>query len=165
MANDIVKAVQAGLQDSPIIQALTTAPYIGEDAAWTKGWIFDRKLRVAVENSQRCAVVINSSFGWTVPNTYNTARFPLVVVDIFADPTRNADHSVALDDAETKARHIYDELFKVMHTVNPSSANGLSIFWGDLRITSSESLAEPSVTPVADGNGLVLLRARFGVTH
>lgn len=162
---DIVKAVQAGLQDAEAVQAMITAPYIGEDDAWDKGWIFDSKLRVTLENTQRCAIVINRAGGWATPNEHNNMRFPLIVVDIWADPTRNTDHSVKYDDAEDKANDIFDAVRSVMHTVDRGRSGGGFIYWGDERITSSESLAEPDTTPVKDGNGAYMLRARFGITY
>ncbi len=162
---DIVKAVQEGLQNAPAIQALVAPPYIGEDAAWDMGWIFDAKLRVTLENTQLCAIVVNYGGGWSPPNIHNTMRFPQVVVDIWADPTRNSDHSVKYDDARAKAFRVYEAVYKVMHTVNRSLPAGTSIHWGDERIVSSEALAEPDITPVSDGNGAYMLRARFGITY
>lgn len=162
---DIVKDVQYALQAAPGIQSLVVAPYIGKDAGWVNGWIFDSSLQVGMENSQRCAIVINYGGGWFPPLEGNTNRFPMVVVDIWADPTRGIDNSVTVDDAKSKCFKIFDEVFKVLHLVNRDTPSGGAIFFDQTRIISSELLGEPDLTKVDDGNGAKMLRCRFGISY
>lgn len=162
---DIVEAVQTALQDDAGIQALVVAPYLGEDAGWVNGWIFDSALGTRIENSQRCAIVVSYGGGWNAPPDGNLVRFPLVVVDIWADPTRSADNSVLKHDAKAKCFTIYDEVYRVLHRVDRADDNGDFIYFGGLRIISSESLAEPDLQWVTDGNGARMLRCRFGISY
>lgn len=162
---DIAKDVQAYLQAHPAVQEMVTDPYIGSDDAWVHGWIFDSNLKVRIENSQRCAIVVSYGGGWFPSLESNTVRFPLVVVDIWADPTRKADMSVAVDDAKTKCFDIYDAVFKALHLVNRDTPSGGAIFFDQTMITSSESLGDPDLTWVDEGNGARMLRGRFGLSY
>lgn len=162
---DIVNAVQQALQEHPPIQALVAEPYIGSDAAWVNGWIFDSSLSTRIENSQRCAIVVSYGGGWNVPLDGNTVRFPQVIVDIWADPTRAADNSVSVDDAREKALKIYDAVFSLLHRVKRSTDDGGAIYFGGVRVITSESLGEPDLQPVIDGNGAKMLRCRFGLSY
>lgn len=162
---DIVKDVQYALQEAPGIQALVVEPYIGKDAGWVNGWIFDSSLSTRIENTQRCAIVVSYGGGWRPPLDSNTVRFPLVVVDIWADPTRDTDNSVLTHDAKTKCFHIYSEVFKVLHLLDRSTDDGGAIYFDQTRIISSESLGEPDLSWVQDGNGARMLRSRFGISY
>lgn len=162
---DIVAAVQTALQEDAGIQALVAAPYIGEDAGWVNGWIFDSTLGARIENSQRCAIVVSYGGGWNAPLDSNLVRFPLVVVDIWADPTRAADNSVLTHDAKAKCFRIYDEVFRTLHLLDRADSSGEFIYFGDTRIMSSEALGEPDLQWVNDGNGARMLRCRFGISY
>lgn len=159
-AVNIAKEVQIYLQSDPGIQALVVAPYIGKDSAWKHGWIFDSKLQVRMENTQRCAIVVSYAGGWTAPQDSNTFNFPQVVVDIWADPTRKSDHSVSVDDARDKCFTVYKKVFQALHLLDRRD-----IQFGDTRIISSEALSEPELSPVTNGNGAYMLRCRFGISH
>lgn len=156
---DITKDVQYYLQNSEHVQELVIAPYIGSDDGWVNGWIFDSKLSTRIENSQRCAIVISYAGGSDTPIPGNSASFPAIVVDIWADPTRDADHSVIVDDAKTKCFTIHEAVKKALHLPNSQG-----IVFDETRITSSELLGEPELNPVIDGNGAKMLRARYGIS-
>jgi hypothetical protein len=163
--SDIVRDVQYYLQGSSPVQELVEPPYIGKDAAWVNGWIFDSNLKVAIENTQLCAVVVSYGGGWAAPQDDSTAEFPLIVVDIWADPTRADDHSVELEDAKTKCFAIHKAIKKALHFSQRVSPEGSSpLYFQNTRVTSSELLGEPALTPVLDGNGAMMLRCRYGVT-
>lgn len=162
---DIVAAVQQHLQQHPAVQALVQAPYIGKDSGWVNGWIFDSELSVRIENSQRCAIVISYAGGWRTAEEKSTTRFPSVAVDIWADPTRSADNSVLVHDAKTKCFRIYDAVFEALHLREITNEDGSFLYFSDVRITSSESLGEPNLQWVTDGNGARMLRAIFGISY
>lgn len=161
---DVSKAVQYALQEHPPIRDLVTQGVIGKDAAWVNGWVFDSSLRVVLENTQKCAIVVSYGGPWETPDPSNTFRSPSVAVDIWADPTRNPDNSVKFDDAKTKCFDIYDAVFSLLHRTNRDTASGGSLFFDSLRVLASQSLGEPDLTSVSDGNGAKMLRARFGLT-
>ena len=164
-AVDIAKDVQFHLQLSPLIQELVRFPFIGKDDAWVNGWIFDTNLKCVLENSQRCAIVINYAGGWTAPLEGNTVSFPIVLVDIWADPTRSEDNSVLFEDARLKCFKIHAAVKRVLHIVDRSSNSGEAVLFNTTRITSSELLTEPDLSPVEDSNGAYMLRARYGISY
>lgn len=145
---------------------------LGRSASWDT-WIFsDKPVGVKVEGTQKCLIVINENGGHAAPNEHNTMRFPLMIVDVWADPTRNADGSVKQDDAKDKIEVIFARLKKHFHTVHLSRPNGLPYIWGtDAQITQktgsivlgSIQLDEPDYSPVLDGNGAWMGRVRYGV--
>lgn len=162
---NIAKDVQVALQEDLGIQSLITEPWIGIDDAWDRGWIFDSRLGTALENTQRCAIVVSYAGGWQIPLDGNTNHFPAVVVDIWADPTRNPDHSYQYNDADDKLFKIYEAVFAVLHRTHRADDAGNSIFFNGGRIISSESLGEPDITSVTDGNGSRMMRCRFGISY
>ena len=89
----------------------------------------------------------------------------MVVVDIWADPTRAAHNSVVTHDAKAKCFRIYEEVFKVLHLTKRSTDDGESIYFNQTRIISSEALGEPDLSWVQDGNGARMLRCRFGISY
>lgn len=162
----IVKAVQQAIQDADNIQALVAEGVIGKDSGWVNGWIFDSALSVRMESTQKCAIVVSYGGGWLPPLEDGLTRFPRVVVDIWADPLRDASTgSVLEDDAADKAFRVYHEVRKVLHRIDRSGPGGSSIYFGDLRISSSVAADEPELHKVTDGNGAKMLRCVFNITY
>lgn len=163
---DIVSDVQTYLQaDSGIQELVGVDGYIGQDQAWVNGWIWDSQLEDRIEGSEKCAIVVSYAGPWGSPLEGNTVRFPAVVVDIWADPTRNEDGSVYEHDAKAKCFRIYDRVDRALHLVNRDREDGGAIFFGLTRIFSSERLADPDLQWVSDSNGARMLRGRYGITH
>lgn len=162
---DISQDVQFYLQNSPIIQSMVLEPYIGVDDAWVNGWIFDSDLQVRIENTQRCAIVISYGGGWSSPLDGNTAHFPIATVDIWADPTRKSDNSVAMDDAKYKCFAIHAAVYQALHlSEHQPLTGGQVIYFNQTRVTSSELLGEPALSWVTDGNGARMLRANYAIS-
>jgi hypothetical protein len=163
---DISADVQYYLQSSPEIQVLVETGIIGSDEAWTNGWIFDSNLLVRMENSQKCAIVVSYGGGWTVPLDDSSAAFPVVVVDIWADPQRFEDFSpVDSVNAKRKAFLVHAAVKRALHLTQHRSNNGSpAVYFDKTRVTSSELLGEPDLQPVSDGNGARMLRARYGIS-
>lgn len=158
---DIVKDVQVALQDAPGIQALVTEGLIGKDNAWVNGWIFAYDIIGKIENTQKCAVVVSYGGGWRAPEEGSQERFPIVVVDIWADPTRHPDNSVKVADAESKAFRVYSEIRKVLHLLERQN-----IVFNETPIASSEAMYEPDpIQKVTSGNGARFLRSRFSISY
>lgn len=162
---DISADVVYYLQNAPSVQDVVTPPYIGSDDAFVNGWIFDSNLMVRQENTQRCAIVVSYGGGWAAPLDGNTAHFPSVVVDIWADPTRNEDNSPTTDDAKAKCFFIHDAVFKALHLAHHADVDGNSpIYFDNTRVTSSELIGEPTLTWITDGNGARMLRSNYGIS-
>lgn len=161
---DIVKDVQVELQNAPGIAALVAEGLIGKDTGFTKGWIFDSNLFVRMENSQKCSIVVSYAGGWNAPDSDSQTYFPAVYVDIWADPTRNADNSVKVQDARAKAFRVYEQVKKVLHLTRRSE-NGHPVRFNNTVISSSEILGEPELEKVSDGDGAYMMRLRVGISH
>lgn len=160
---DISADVQYYLQHAPEIEELVTEPYIGVDEAYSNGWIFDSNLKVRLQNTQRCAIVISYGGGYRGFRLKpDTAGYPLCIVDIWADPTRNDDFSVKTDDAKAKCFVIYTALKKVLN--HPMNDMGAPLYFDQTRITSSEIFGEPVLSWVENGNGARMLRSTLAFT-
>lgn len=159
--SDITSDVQYYLQNHPLIQALVVDPYIGKDDGWVNGWIFDSEMQVRMENTQRCAISVTYAGGFNPLLEDNTARFPLLAVDIWADPERAEDETPVPLNAKTKAFHIFDEgVFPALHL----NKHG-EYYFNETRVTSCEILGEPLMLTPPDGNGLKILRANVAISY
>lgn len=146
---------------------------VGHDSVWTDGWIFDQtNQNVTVENSQTCMIVCNEVAPWTASNNYSTQRFPTLRVDIWADPQRNANNSVYIDDTQDKIMAIFYILQKYFHTVDMTYGTGNMIYWGTedeissmtgVPIFGSQHMSGPSFQPIEDGNGGQMSSFSWGI--
>jgi len=134
--------------------------------------LYPNRPEATVENTGKCLVVIRVDGGWGA-NQHNTARFPTLVVDIWADPTRNSDGSVQMQDASLKAEAVFKAIDKILHQVNNSLPGGGAIYWGTLtqitnktgvRITSSSRTNDPDERPAFDDQGAVIWQVRYNVS-
>lgn len=144
---------------------------LGDDALWDT-WIFVDAPQALVENSQTCLIVIAEDDGWANANDYNTARFPRLQIDIWADPTRNPDGSVQKRDAKLKIEAVYKAVDKYLHLVDNSLPGGVHHKWGTAaqvaagtatRIVSSKRSGEPSYSPTFDNTGGYMARLYYNV--
>lgn len=142
--------------DTDLTDLLGTTPWYGS-------WIFTQKPFVMVENSQKSLIVITHEGSWAAANDYNTEQFPRIAVDIWADPQRNDDHSVALDDTEDKIEAVLKIVKKHLHRVSNSNPDGTSIFFGTVRIHSTKFTTGPEIFPISDGNGGQMGRSYFNI--
>lgn len=126
-------------------------------------WIFRWRLYVDVEGTSQCAIVLREDGGWASPNNHNTARFPRLTVEVYADPPRTPRLNPAMATAPDRAKAVFDVLDRVFHI-----PQGGQISWGDnqerLRIVSSLRLTEPQISTVSDGDGLARLSTAYAVT-
>lgn len=144
---------------------------LGRSTKWPEGWVFDMKPYVAIENKQRVLIVVSQQGGWSAPNSHNTMKFPRIAIDVWADPTRNDDNSVSIDDADDK---IVDVLKYVARTLNKVNLSAEFIeMWGTadeiasktgVPILASQQLDEVELSPMSDGNGARMGRVYFGIT-
>lgn len=159
-------AVRNMLVQHPSVTSLLGIDELGDPM------IYANQPEATVENTGKCLVVVRTDGGWGA-NDHNTARFPTLAVDIWADPTRNPDRSVQKQDASLKAEAVYKAIDKLLHLVNASLPGGGSVFWGTeaqilaktgLRITSSSRNNEPDERPAFDDQGAVIWQVRYNVS-
>lgn len=155
-----------------LAQDIELTALLGKSASWDT-WIFDEKpVNVRIENTSKCLIVINESDPWTSPNQHNTLKFPTILVDIWADPTRNPDKSVQKFDAKSKIERIQDFVDHHLHLVDPGDASGGPQVWGTptqisaktgVVVTGSQRLSGPVYSPIRDTVEAWMGRYTYGV--
>lgn len=69
---------------------------------------------VVIDGSGRLSLVVNRQPGWGTPDPVNTQRFPVVRVEVTADPSRTPEGEIAVLDADDRAagwQLILDRMF------------------------------------------------------
>lgn len=139
--------------------AVTTM--VGSSPEWLI-WIWRWKPRVEMEGTGKRSIVISRPRPWSVPSRFHTTSFDLVVVDCYADPTRDAQGRPTKEDGEERALLLCDEVRKVMHRVDHGGFE-----WGDsngkIRVVSSVAGQDPEVVRLEDSE-VVRARQTFEVT-
>jgi hypothetical protein len=168
------------LVQTPEIKTMVENKIIGKGVAFSDGWVFDTKPYANIEKkSYQALIVITHDGTWQAPNEHNTARFPRILVDIWASPTRKADGSPVIDDADYLIEDVMKSIRPYLHTVNMDVSEdgfqgpaGYPRVWGTPEqiqsrtgslIFFSQSLGEPQFNDVKDGNGARMGRFAFGV--
>lgn len=132
-------------------------------------WLFANQPEATIENTGDVMVVITSTNGWGA-NDHNTARFPVLTIDIWADPTRNPDRSVKRKDADLKIEAVFLAIDKYLHLTNKSVPGGASVMWGTAteianrtgqRIIESSRQNEPELSPAFDDEGALMGRFSY----
>jgi hypothetical protein len=150
MTDVSVAAQQILVQDPEVL----SSGLIGFDETWTQGWVFPEVPGALIENSEQCAIVIMETDPWTDANAHNRAEFATLTVDIWADPSRNADKSVRLEDAKDKIKAVAKIVDRNFHLVHPAvaasdplymGAKGMPRIWG----TEAEVTQRTGITIVS----------------
>lgn len=178
------------LVQAPEVKALITAGLLGGGPTfrtWKDGWVFADMPYANIESRSHTAlVVITDGGGWQGPDPTGTSRFPRLLVDIWASPTRDEDDctSIQVQDADILIEDVFAAMRPYLHTVNlgvPVTATpaqawlgapGYPRVWGTaaqiaghtgVTVLSSEQLGEPDFNDVRDGNGARMGRYAFGL--
>lgn len=134
--------------------------------------IYANRPEATIENTGSVMIVLTVESGWGA-NQHNTARFPTLIVDIWADPTRNPDKSVRRQDADLKLEAVYKAIDSFLHLVHAASPGGGSVIWGTesevenrtgLRIISSSRDNEPDIRSAIDDQGALIGTVRYSVS-
>lgn len=123
-------------------------------------WIFREQPAFPIENTGKVALCLVQRGSWTHPNLHNTAKFPRLEVEIYADPDRGLQPSVApvnMTGAD-KAIAVYEVFDRHLHLMNGG------VFWDTLRIVDSKRANEPFPGPVPQADGLVYASVQYDVT-
>lgn len=117
-------------------------------------WIWRWRPWEAVEGTSKVGIVLARHRGWAVPNRHNTLEFPLLQVEIYADPARGDELLPERKDAEEKALAVGKVVKDKLHV-----PLGKDIWWGNeegrIRVVSSLASSEIGVEDVPDGDGMV----------
>lgn len=160
-------AVRNLLAEDPDIRRL-----VGRSTNWGT-WVFDEKpLGAKFESNSTCLIVVNEGEPWTDPNEHNTMKFPTIIVDIWADPTRNEDRSTKIPDATEKIETIQDVVDRHLHLVDAADLQGYPRVWGTAEqiasrtgvvITGSVRRSGPEYSPIRDADDAWMGRLVYGV--
>lgn len=119
---------------------------------YVSGRVYKFSLLDHVQGTQQRAIVVRRSNGWATPDTVQTSEFPILVLDFWADPTRDGEGNKAADDAADKAYAVYRAVDKDLHGVRDE-------WWGaggsnpGLRVVSCSRWAEPFHLTSQDQHG------------
>jgi len=107
------------------------------------------------------ALVCSDAGGWNEPQPLITPRFNRLQVDIWADPLRDASHSITETSGGTKQRikAVFAVMNFALHRTNPDMQ-----LWGDLRTVGCQLLTEPQALLEPDGDGIYKGTAYYGVS-
>lgn len=156
------------------IPALTAL--LAKSDAWDT-WIFDeRPVKVAIENTSKCMIVVSSADSYSGANDHNTMRFPQVYVDVWADPTRDTTRPgrpVKIYDAEMKIEKIFKHVDAFLHRTDPGSPAGGVLIWGTAAQVAAQTgvilagshriSGEVSISQVKDSEGTLMGRIAYGI--
>lgn len=158
-------AVRNTLAQDPAVTAL-----VAHSASWDT-WIFDEKpIGARFENNGTCLIVINEVGTWTDANEHNRLYFPLLQVDIWADPDRRADKTILRDNARQKILTIQRAIDRTLHTVTGSPqgwyvwgtaaeiANRTGVF-----VAGSKRRSGPDFSDIDNTEKAVMGRYTYGV--
>lgn len=104
-----------------------------------------------LENSQKVAIVITHRGEWTTPNRHNSLKFPRVLIDIYADPDRDADGTpLSTTNARDKVIAVADLLIKIFNRSEYFNEQ-----WAGEWVMGSHHLRGPEWQPLREGGGLM----------
>jgi hypothetical protein len=149
----VVQAARTHLAAQTALTAL-----LGSDSVYAT-WIFQWEPYVDFEGTSKVGVVLVARGGWTSRAFHNTASFPRLVVQIFADPTRDANRNVISLDARDKAWKVLEALDRSLHR-----PGGINELWGTVRVYQSHREDEPDWIAEPDGDGLVVCTVSYGLS-
>lgn len=113
-----------------------------------------------METSTRTAVVVSHDGGWAAPNLHNTLRFPRVLLNVWADPKRDGQANNIDPLVQRRATNVFETFDRYLH--RPA---GDALWWGTVRVVTTERLTEPVVLEVPDGDGLIRMQAYYAITQ
>lgn len=110
--------------------------------------------------TQSVAVVVKDGGGWAAPNTSNTAEFPRIQIEIWADPPRDEEGQVTMPtEARTRAYAVYQHVNAHMHIPYSKVIN-----FGDVLAFGSIRLGEPAWLQRNEDDHLGKLTVFYGIS-
>lgn len=154
---DIVTGATRYLRSKPeVIDAVDTFVI---DGKLTPG-VFSYRLWTTMEGSQKTSIVLAHEGGWATPNLHNTLRFPRLVLNVWADPLRDAQNNNIDPRVRGRANACYEIVDRFLHMTA-----GAERMFGTIRVVSCVRITEPVIADVQDGDGLIRLQVFYAVTQ
>jgi hypothetical protein len=76
---------------------------------------YKHRLEVPVTGTGKIAIVVSRNGGWAQPDEVQTVEFPVLRVDVFADPTRFDDGGIRIMDGEDKGAAVLRVVDRLVH--------------------------------------------------
>lgn len=111
--------------------------------------VYKYRLEEHVDGTGLRAIVLRYGSGWAARDPINTAEFPTLLVDFWADASRDPDGNMIIDDAISNALAMNRALKPHIHGLRDEwwGAGGTS---PGLRIISAHSWGEPIIETARD---------------
>jgi len=110
------------------------------------GRVYKFQLMEPVHATSHRAVVIKRVGQWGTPDSVQTSEYPLVQVECWADPDRDADGNVLVMNALDKA-------FAVQRTIDPFLHGKRGVKFSDLDVVSTQRWSESIIVTQDDQHG------------
>lgn len=120
--------------------------------------VFKHSLMEPVSGTGHRAVVVRRVGTWQTPHPINTAEFPIVQVECWADADRDLDGNVSIGNAADKA-------LAVQRVIDPLLHAKRDVRWGGLVVVSSARFTESIITTQDDFPALRLGDAAYAATR
>ena len=115
----------------------------------------------ALEGSGLAAIVVKRRSGWAVPLTDKTSEFPLLVVECWADNSREDDGTITALDSEDRAAQLFREVDRILHLADQEHDEWPNGREDALYIEGCHRAREPDGPLVIDG--VSVMRVAFNV--
>lgn len=137
-------------------------------ASLTSKQVWKYRLEERLDGTGKAAVVVRRDGGWSQPNELRPNEFPLLVVDCYADVSRDEYRNALMLDAEDRASALYRAVDRAL------LAPGRGQWWGGygsdrgLMVNSVQRWGEPVFISQADQHSgaplgdVVYMQARYG---
>lgn len=152
MAIDVVRAAR-----NYLAQQASVLTVLGSDSTWDT-FLFQDLLLTKIESSGKVACVLKQKGSWASSNTHNTARFPRLITEFWADPDRDSKHNVVTPlSGKDKIRAAHEVIDSFLNNMS-----GQAQWWpsfggaGACRIVASKRVeGDLDWFEVPDGDGVV----------
>jgi hypothetical protein len=155
-ADDLVQGAVKYLTPLPDIRAV-----LGRYPMADEPYLFQHQWWVNLEGTGSTGLRVFRDGGWSTPNLHNTMRFHRLGLELHCDPLRDTDKNT-VEPGETYRRieAAYRAVDRRMHR-----PQGGDMWWGTRITMACLRLAEPVVTTVPEGDGMLRLLVFYGVTE
>jgi hypothetical protein len=122
-------------------------------------WIFAHAPQAEISSTGESMIVVRQIGPWAVPNRHNTMKFPRIRLEVWSDPSRDADGNISAKDAEERALALSAVCDNFLHlTAGPEAT------WGSTRVLTSYRLDEPVPISIPVTDGAVMAVSSYAVT-
>jgi hypothetical protein len=124
---EVEAAVRKMLLDKDAVRT-----YVGE-------WVFKHQLDEVVSGTGRAAIVVRTGPGWATPDRVTTQEYPTLLLEFYADASRDHSGEILRADAVDRAKALYRVCDPLLHAKRGVRWGGT----GGLYVVTSARNGEP----------------------